>query len=598
MFNRLQSLKKNQNLIKICFDKKNNNRSSNIIRCFCSIRPTSRGGDIFSTKSSNDAIKGTIRSNEDIEEEIEMFSKKTIKKKKVETDPASLTLAYDIQEAMEKAYNEFQKGNHEEALKRYYWILSKTPYDNAVRLQRATVLENISRLSDAIADCNTIINTATDGEVLSEAFVIKGVCLLRQEKYNESIVAFEKSLVLIPNPKVVDLKKEAESMLYPDTVVVPSHEDDYEFFNGLSSTLMDCAIVKKSSIHGRGIFATRDINEEELIFEVPSLLSISTELATNKFDRHDHDHCNHCHISLKPLELENENEISKSKEFPRIEDTLNRMTNLPLGDISGIGCPQCNQAVFCSNECESQGLAKHKLICTGTPSNIHNPFLTKFYHEISKLEAEERTIYLLMLQIFSLQYTTGGNQDEPLRPMQLDEFMKRLVYSEPSKHQSTYLSRRDSKIHQLMKGIFSNREISKEIYYRVKSIIQLNSVAFPTSRIKILSEKNPMDELGYSFDFQEIPSQQLFSILVQGSFFNHSCEPNVFVATPVVNDKSIRFCSRRPIKKGEELFISYLEGQNLPFDTRKFSLQSSHSFICNCQACISKKTVDFLSLLD
>ncbi|KAN0022372.1 hypothetical protein ACTFIU_004552 [Dictyostelium citrinum] len=588
MINRLQSLKKNQNLIKICF----NNRI--LARCFCT---TGRSEDIFSTKNSKDAIKGTIRTQEDIEEEINNFQNKAPIKPKVPIDPASIHLSYDIQEAMQKAYDEFQNGRPEEALKRYFWVLSKTPFDNAVRIQRATVLESLSRLEDAISDCNTVIKTSTDGEILSEAFVIKAVCLVRQEKYSEAIVAFEKSLLLIPNPKVVDLKREAESMLYPDTVIVPNHEDDYEFFNSLSSTLMDNAIVKKSPIHGRGIFATRDIDEEELIFEAPALLSIPTDVA-NKFEKNDHGHCNNCHLSLKPLKLDKEKEISESREFPKIEDTLSRMTNLPLGDISGICCPKCNEAIFCSSECESQGMAKHKLICSGTPSNIHNNFLNKFYHEISKLDDEDRTNYLLMLQIFSLQYTTGGNQDEPLRSMQMDEFMKRLVHSEPSKHQTTYLSRKDTKIHQLMKGIFSNREITKEIYYRVKSIVQLNAVAFPTSRIRILSEKNPMDELGYSFDFQEIPSQQLISILMQGSFFNHSCEPNVFVATPVVNDKSIRFCSRRPIKKGEELFISYLDGENLTTDKRRITLKATHSFICNCQACISKKNIDFLSLLD
>lgn len=76
-------------------------------------------------------------------------------------------------------------------------------------------------------------------------------------------------------------------MLYPDTVIVPNHEDDYEFFNGLSSTLMGNAMVKKSPIHGRGIFATRDIEEEELLFEAPSLLSISTNLAKHKYEKHD-----------------------------------------------------------------------------------------------------------------------------------------------------------------------------------------------------------------------------------------------------------------------------------------------------------------------
>ncbi|EGC39320.1 hypothetical protein DICPUDRAFT_93608 [Dictyostelium purpureum] len=556
-----------------------------------------------------DAPKGTIRTQAIIDKEIEMYRDKSNENKikmpestkerqevlRQHEDFSSLKFENELKIQEEKANKEIKEGKHEEALKRLYWILTKTPYDVHIRLQRATLLQEMSRFEEAIKDCDKVIKTSLDGEYLSESYTLKGLCFMRMGKYHESIIAFERSLLLINDPKVLDLKKKVEILLYPETVIVPTYEDDYEFFKGVSSTLMDNATVQSSQTHGRGIFATRDMDEEELLFEIPAIISIPTNLVKNKVEKHDSDHCYHCQLSLKPLSLENEKEISKSKEFFKIQETLHRLTNLPVGDISGVGCPSCNEAVFCSNDCYSEGIQHHSLVCSGKNS-FHN-YLLKFYHECEKLDDDTKSIYLLMLRLFSIQFN-AGDQNSPLRPMELDGFIKRLVHSTPTKKHSTPLTRQDNKMFQLMKNIFMNREITTDIFQRVKSIVQLNALIFPTSTIRVLSERNPMDELGWNFDFEEVQSRTVFSILQQASFFNHSCEPNIFIATPVVNDKSIRFCTRRPIKKGEELFITYLDGFDLDTETRKTILNTTHMFTCKCPSCTNNKTIKSLSIID
>lgn len=84
-----------------------------------------------------------------------------------------------------------------------------------------------------------------------------------------------------------------------------------------------------------------------------------------------------------------------------------------------------------------------------------------------------------------------------------------------------------------------------------------------------------------------------------GSLFNHSCAPNVSRIS--YNDKIV-FMTTRPVKIGEQLFISYgpsFHHSNL--NERQEELQN-YKFICKCQACVNnwsdwknvmKKTRDF-----
>lgn len=70
-------------------------------------------------------------------------------------------------------------------------------------------------------------------------------------------------------------------------------------------------------------------------------------------------------------------------------------------------------------------------------------------------------------------------------------------------------------------------------------------------------------------------------LLFKGTFFNHSCKPNVlFFVNP--DNKLVRFISNRNIKKEEELTISYI-------DTRlsKNILSNVYGFVCECELCLN-----------
>ncbi|KAI9694542.1 MAG: hypothetical protein M1822_000158 [Bathelium mastoideum] len=62
---------------------------------------------------------------------------------------------------------------------------------------------------------------------------------------------------------------------------------------------------------------------------------------------------------------------------------------------------------------------------------------------------------------------------------------------------------------------------------------------------------------------------------------NHACDPNAVV---VFDGPRLSFRSLKPIRKDEEIFISYVDSSD-PFVRRQQSLQARYHFICRCSKC-------------
>ncbi|CAG5077649.1 Similar to SMYD4: SET and MYND domain-containing protein 4 (Pongo abelii) [Cotesia congregata] len=70
------------------------------------------------------------------------------------------------------------------------------------------------------------------------------------------------------------------------------------------------------------------------------------------------------------------------------------------------------------------------------------------------------------------------------------------------------------------------------------------------------------------------------------SLYNHSCDPNMGYF--LCRDKTTTFITLQPIKKGEQLFISYgPDFHEMPTPERRELLQNDRSFWCDCHACIN-----------
>eukprot|EP01121_Diplochlamys_sp_Union-15-3_P016522 TRINITY_DN5635_c0_g1_i1.p1 TRINITY_DN5635_c0_g1~~TRINITY_DN5635_c0_g1_i1.p1 ORF type:complete len:219 (+),score=19.22 TRINITY_DN5635_c0_g1_i1:510-1166(+) len=72
-----------------------------------------------------------------------------------------------------------------------------------------------------------------------------------------------------------------------------------------------------------------------------------------------------------------------------------------------------------------------------------------------------------------------------------------------------------------------------------------------------------------------------------GNSMNHSCIPNVISAS-CGNDCRITMVASRSIKKGEELFLSYID-EDASFQERNKILKQMYYFDCSCLKCISKQ---------
>jgi hypothetical protein len=83
------------------------------------------------------------------------------------------------------------------------------------------------------------------------------------------------------------------------------------------------------------------------------------------------------------------------------------------------------------------------------------------------------------------------------------------------------------------------------------------------------------------FLFNEDSNIEEYGLFIDSIYFNHSCSPNVIYK--IFNNK-IYFYTLRDIKKGEELYITYIDPTE-DRKKRKEKLFTTYGFICNCELC-------------
>ncbi|KAJ4383016.1 hypothetical protein N0V86_002243 [Didymella sp. IMI 355093] len=70
--------------------------------------------------------------------------------------------------------------------------------------------------------------------------------------------------------------------------------------------------------------------------------------------------------------------------------------------------------------------------------------------------------------------------------------------------------------------------------------------------------------------------------------FNHSCDPNAYI---IMDGAEVNVRSLKPIKKDEEIFISYIDTTN-PYSRRQHELKQRWFFTCRCAKCQKGATLD------
>jgi len=243
-------------------------------------------------------------------------------------------------------------------------------------------------------------------------------------------------------------------------------------------------------------------------------------------------------------------------------------------------CPSCNREKFCSSLCLSQGeTAYHSETCkaTGGPKlllgvlenlcALHstlNPLLVarmyaKFSRELKdgKLELKEISNKMVLC---GESWDFIGNLEKGSRD-DLDED-------------------RVKKEFKVISDLFGNQSqlapiLNLEFYENLLLICQRNA-AFLRVQIEVFTESQPI------VTESKFPTHGVFLPFI-GSFFNHSCNPNVSLAT--IYNYETSYIAQTSISKGTELTVTYVDS-TIPLHDRRDLLLDTWKFWCECPKCL------------
>lgn len=232
-----------------------------------------------------------------------------------------------------------------------------------------------------------------------------------------------------------------------------------------------------------------------------------------------------------------------------------------------IPCEQCSSATFCSNACKNE-------------TNIHKMECGFWLDTYSDWEFIERLIFI-GFNLFSntddwMHFVENSIKNSNAVPISLHDVKSRYQ----ALLQLNIVHRKDF----LVKDLSSARQIFLRLLHR-----DFIKKAFDTERKErllrhvILQHIRAISSNGYEH-FEKI--KNAFIIL---SYFNHSCVPNTFLFYGNNGNKAIGI-TLRPIKNGDQLFVTYAGGHSVKPVDRTYLLQN-FGFDCKCERCEPKTSV-------
>ncbi|PPJ51185.1 hypothetical protein CBER1_07495 [Cercospora berteroae] len=289
--------------------------------------------------------------------------------------------------------------------------------------------------------------------------------------------------------------------------------------------------VKKSGIDnaGRGLFAKKDFAPGDVVLSLdrPYVAELDTERLS--------DTCAWCF--LKGVTAE---ERAKAVAL-----------GLPASNIETKACTGCKRVRYCSKLCQSRAWKReHKYECN-IISPAERPDLPHGVRAVIKLlgrlKADPEGKDELLLDILQFKPASDSKALDDVKnldPGRFEDFSM-LAYG-------AYKYSGEPKV-----GDMDTNAISKAFFFNIMSnTLQLSSAMDDT-------------KLGIGFD------PILCSV-------NHSCDfPNTAV---IFNQPKIVLRAQKKIKKGEEIFMKYVDITN-PFSVRQAELKDSYFFSCRCGKC-------------
>lgn len=294
-------------------------------------------------------------------------------------------------------------------------------------------------------------------------------------------------------------------------------------------SMADSLVIEKSSKYGRLVTAKRDIAIGEILFVEQPYIDIVYSRDVKE--------CSTC-----------------GKE---------KMNFVP--------CPNCADTMYCSAECESNNF--HDLECTLT------------IHSVDHVGGES-SLFLLRSIIIAIQtYSTIRELMDAVQSFIMTSYEIGESTESPKAKYETFFK---------LSSVVSNQRVKD---YREKAFVVFNAILHSSMGPKFSSieEQRFLVHLIIhhglilrSNSFQHASGDD-FSMRLNLfiSYINHSCAPNANVLhlpnKTVVN-------SILPIQKGEQVFISYMTGDDFDGTRTEFKekLEQIYGFRCDCSVCQDK----------
>ncbi|VDM32385.1 unnamed protein product [Hydatigera taeniaeformis] len=391
---------------------------------------------------------------------------------------------------------------------------------------------------------------------------------------------------------------------------------------------------------GRGLFTTRPLMKDEIIFEEKPL--ICCQLSWNRF--YGFKSCDYC---LKPLESPQDN-------ARRLLHDNSFVLPVILGTIDGhspvqtFRCPSC-EVEYCSETCRVASESEyHAFVCSSGPNNSF--FKLEQEWRESHLLPETGTV-MLLVRIAATHFSAHFRQSERAQHIvtALSRFVSSPIVGLPESNECDPCSSA-SLTHIMLGPKFSGNlarlhilfiEVLKEMVQRIGAPLSPNEFpnvlqqigldqllseygfssamcligrngqgigasslgAWGKSMEKILSKRgDPVEEKQFSvfldslYERLEEVAGDLLNVEGVGlyerqSLINHSCEPNASVRFELGTNELSVVATEDIVSPGTEITICYFDECMLlrGVHSRRKYLREYYLFVCKCPRCIREK---------
>ncbi|XP_041376113.1 SET and MYND domain-containing protein 5-like [Gigantopelta aegis] len=351
---------------------------------------------------------------------------------------------------------------------------------------------------------------------------------------------------------------------------------------------------------GRAIFATEDIHKSELCFSdnaaVVSEIFVKREVKVKG--------CHHCVMSMLTAEQ------YFGKDLEEMEEGLKTFVNDHWPRVDPVTCKRCHREIYCSDACRDEAWEMyHQVICPSLSperSKLYDIADKQGYFQDSDGDWSEpwdgHYSSLVLVQIWAAIV------------VQVKKLMKEKQLSSPTTeiwavakapfrrfiaYGSLDAAKRMSSMVDLFKKMFAdcgdgvsyditNAEFNGRYYQATCNLQSFGSYVTPYHQFL---DRLPETEDIRAFRLLKYVSKRCPDAPFAGLFplqccLNHSCDNNVEVSDGRGPNgrPGVRVTAKRDIKKGEELFTTYID-TTMPRRLRRAWLYKSFNFWCQCQRC-------------